>query len=172
MNCSMTKKDLAMLAGYSYRRLYDIDQGLPKEEKLFVKGEDGKYDLAIFVQRWVAYCVSNERETDDDLETAKARHELIKTQKTELEVRRMKGDLVDVQEIRRLWADVGNTVMQALIHIPSKIAPQLIMVGSVEAIASILDDEIRSALTQIAETPLPAYIAQNEDATEEDGDAD
>jgi len=139
MNITMTKKDLAVLAGYSYRRLYDIDQGLPKGEKLFVKSEDSKYDLAFFVQRWTAYMVSNERTEDDDLETAKARHELIKTQKTELEVRRMKGELVDVQEVRRLWADVANTVMQTFTHIPSKIAPQLLMVGSVEAITSIID---------------------------------
>ena len=44
----LTKKELATIAGYTYRRLHDIDMGLPDGKKLFVKGEGGKYDLALF----------------------------------------------------------------------------------------------------------------------------
>lgn len=45
----LTKKQLAEASGYSYRRLHDIDMELPEKEKLFVKSEGGKYDLALFV---------------------------------------------------------------------------------------------------------------------------
>lgn len=55
MEKEATKKELAQIAGYTYRRLYDIDLSLPQEKKLFVKGDGGKYDLAVFVQRWVNY---------------------------------------------------------------------------------------------------------------------
>ncbi|MBR6224322.1 MAG: hypothetical protein IKR02_01210, partial [Firmicutes bacterium] len=57
---SMTKKELATIAGYTYRRLYDIDRDQPPDRKLFVESEGGKYDLAVFVQRWVEYNVQNE----------------------------------------------------------------------------------------------------------------
>ena len=60
----LTKKELASISGYSYRRLHDIDAGLPANGKLFVAGENGKYDLALFVQRWVRYNI--------DAETAEA----------------------------------------------------------------------------------------------------
>lgn len=166
MGLCMTKKELATVAGYTYRRLYDIDRDLPQDKKLFVAGEGGKYDLAVFVQRWVEYNVNNEIDDADDLDAVKARHEAIKIQKTELEVSRMRGQLIDVQDVRKLWGDIANTVMQNLIHLPSKVAPMLKMMESTEQIAGIIDTEIRSVLQDIAETPLPSYAAE----AEEEGD--
>lgn len=165
---AMTKKELATVAGYTYRRLYDIDRDQPEGRKLFVKSEGGKYDLALFVQRWVEYNVNNEISDTDDLDVVKARHEVIKTQKTELEVARLRGQLIDVQDVKRLWGDIANTVTKNLIHIPSKVAPMVQMMENPEIIAEIIGAEIRKALEAVAETPLPAYAAENEN--EEEGD--
>lgn len=171
MGISLTKKELATVAGYTYRRLYDIDRDLPEGKKLFVKSEDGKYDLAIFVQKWVEYNVANEVSDDwQDLDLVKAKHEVVKTQKTELEVARMRGQLIDVTDVRRLWGDIANTVMQNLIHLPSKIAPMVQMMDNVELIASIIDEEIRKILEEIAETPLPKYAAA--EGTEEESEGE
>lgn len=164
----LTKKELSTIAGYTYRRLHDIDMGLPDGGKLFVKGESGKYDLALFVQRWVQYNVDNESEGDQSLDDAKTRHEIIKTRKTELEVARLEGRLVDVYAIRKLWGSVASTVMQTMLRLPSKIAPRLVMQSNVDVVSSIIDDEIRTALQNIAETPLPDDIAAEEDGDAED----
>ena len=80
----MTKKELATISGYTYRRLYDIDMSLPPDGKLFVECEDGKYDLAIFVQRWVKYNIDRETSEEADLDMVKAKHEIVKTRKTML----------------------------------------------------------------------------------------
>lgn len=171
MGVTMTKKELASVAGYTYRRLYDIDRDLPEGKKLFVKSEDGKYDLAIFVQKWVDYNVQNESPDDwADLDLVKAKHEVVKTQKTELEVARMRGQLIDVQDVRRLWGDIANTVMQNMIHLPSKVAPMVQMMDNVELIASIIDEEIRKILNEIAETPLPDYAAEDGQEEESEGE--
>ena len=171
MGVTMTKKELASVAGYTYRRLYDIDRDLPEGKKLFVKSEDGKYDLAIFVQKWVDYNVQNESPDDwADLDLVKAKHEVVKTQKTELEVARMRGQLIDVQDVRRLWGDIANTVMQNMIHLPSKVAPMVQMLDNVELIASIIDEEIRKILNEIAETPLPDYAAEDGQEEESEGE--
>lgn len=164
----LTKKELATVAGYTYRRLYDIDMGLPEEDKLFVKGEGGKYDLALFVQRWVRYNVNNESESEQSLDDAKTKHEIIKTRKTELEVAKLEGSLVDVYEIRRLWGSVASTVMQNMIRLPSKVAPRLVMVGNVDLISGILDEEIRMVLNEIADTPLPENAAEVTDNEEDE----
>lgn len=168
----LTKKELATVAGYTYRRLHDIDMGLPEDGKLFVKGEGGKYDLALFVQRWVRYNVDNETEGDQSLDEAKTKHEIIKTRKTELEVAKLEGRLVDVHDIRRLWGGVASTVMQNMIRLPSKVAPRLIMVGNVDLISGILDEEIRLVLSDIANTPLPENVAEDtgEEETNEEGE--
>lgn len=170
MGIELTKKELAAAAGYTYRRLYDIDRDLPPGEKLFVEGEGGKYDLAIFVQKWVQYNVNHETADIEDLETVKAIHEKVKTRKTELEVARMEGALVDAQDVRKLWSDIAATIMQNLIRIPSKAAPLLLMMDNTEQIAAVLDREIRAVLEQLAETPLPDYAAESEEQ-EEDGEA-
>ena len=172
----MTKKELATVAGYTYRRLYDIDRDQPKDKKLFVESEDGKYDLALFVQRWVEYNVHQATAGGgtDDLDTVKARHEVIKAEKTQLEVDKMRGQLIDVQDVRRLWGDIANTVMQNTIHLPSKVAPMLRMMDNTEVIAGIIDTEMRKALNDIADTPLPTYAASGPDDanSEEDGDGE
>lgn len=164
----MTKKELATIAGYTYRRLYDIDRDLPEGKKLFVKCEEGKYDLPIFVQKWVEYNVANEVDDTVPLEVIKAKHEVVKTEKTELEVAKMRGQMIDVQDAKRLWGNIASTIMQNLIHLPHKIAPELQMQESVELIAEILDAEIRAILTSLSETPLPEYAAEDEEEGEDD----
>lgn len=170
----MTKKELASVAGYTYRQLYNIDRDLPEGKKLFVPGEGGKYDLTFFVQRWVEYNVAHEMGdmAELDLDLVKAKHEVVKTEKTELEVARMRGQLIDVQDIRQLWGDIANTVMQNMIHLPSKLAPMLLMMDNAELIGNIIDGEIRKVLEALAEIPVPDYaeLADGENTDGEDGD--
>lgn len=167
----MTKKELASIAGYSYRRLYDIDRELPQEKKLFVPGEVGnKYDLAMFVKRWVDYNVNNETDSIEDLDVLKARHEAVKIEKTELEVARMRGQLIDVQDVKRLWGDITNTITQNMLHLASKVAPMLRMMDNTEVIANVIDTEMRKVLNDIANTPLPAYAAEDDEEGSEEAD--
>lgn len=168
---SMTKKELAQVAGYTYRRLYDINQSLPDDGKLFVCGKDGKCDLEIFVRRWVQYNVDRETGDDQSLDEVKAIHEKVKTRKTELEVAKMEGALVDVTDVRRLWGDIANTVMQNMIRLPSAIAPQVVMMESVEKIASVIEEAIHGALDSIADTPIPNYAQGTGDEEENEEQA-
>lgn len=151
----MTKKELAELAGYTYRRLYDIDRGLPENGKLFVDAGDGKYDAGLFVQRWVKYNVSHETAEADELNTVKARHEEIKMEKSGMELARMRGELVSAAEIRALWAEIVTVVTQRLLVLPSKIAPMVVGMEKVEVIEGLVDREVRDTLTLIADTPMP-----------------
>ena len=171
MSVEFTKKELASIAGYTYRRLHDIDTVLPANGKLFVKGEGGKYDLAIFVQRWVKYNIDVETADDATLDEVKAIHERVKTRKTELEVAHLEGKLVDVQEVCKLWTTVASTVTQNLLRLPSKIAPQVTMMDNVEVISSIIDAEVRDILTNIADTPLPQEaMKESAEETSPDGE--
>lgn len=172
MSICLTKKELANIAGYTYRRLYDIDKNLPPSEKLFVPGEKGKYELSTFVQRWVDYNINQELGKNQSFEEVKTAHEIVKTKKTELEVARMEGRLVDVQDVQKLWAEIANMVMQNMIRLPSKLAPVLVMVENPQTINSIMDREIRDILIQISETPLPSYAAVFDEADNEETDED
>lgn len=169
---NLQKQELAELTGLSYRQIYNINKELEEqgEEKgLFVQGEGEKgFDLAIFVQRWVAYCVERESVDDGDLDAVKAKHEAVKMQKTKLEVERMEGQLVDVQEVRKLWGDIANTVLQGMLHLPSTLAPMLRSMENIEVIKNVIDGEIRKVLEILSETPLPSYILLSNDEEEQE----
>lgn len=165
----MSKKELAEAAGYTYRQLYNIDQSLPEDKKLFVPAAEGKYDVPMFVQRWVDFNVARESVDADDLDQVRARHEIIKTQKTELEVARLRGQLIDVNDVKKLWGEVANAVVQNFLHLPGKIAPLLVMMDNVEIIAGIIDEEVRRVLENVAETPLPGFVSAEEEAEETAG---
>ena len=154
---ALTKKELASIAGYSYRRLHDIDRDLPKDKKLFVISEaDGKkFDLAIFVQRWVNYNIDAAEEESEELAIVKARHEVIKTRKTEIEVARLEGEYVNVQEVSRLWLNIASLVQNRFVGLARKLAPALVSIDSPDTIEAIIDRDVRDALNMIANTPLP-----------------
>lgn len=164
----LTKKELAQIAGYTYRRIYDIDKSLPESEKLFVQQENGdKYSLPLFVQRWVKYNAEKLDDGDFTLEEAKTVHEKIKTRKTELQVAIMEGLLVDVNTIRRLWGDVAHNAMSNLLKVPDKISGMLIMVNDQKMIEGIITQAIRDALDELAETPIPQADDKDEEESEE-----
>lgn len=144
------------MAGYTYRRLYDIDAGLPKGKKIFEKGEDGKYDLALFVQRWVAYNLEKGASDSMSLEEAKATHERVKIEKSRLEVAKMRGELVDINDVKRLWANVATTVVQKMLCLPMVIAERVYMLDNMELVTGIIEKEIRDVLVNISETPIPS----------------
>lgn len=168
----MTKQELADLAGITYRQLYNINKKLAEEDEdkvLFVKGEDAKKcDLATFVRRWVDYNVERASVDAGDLDAVKAAHEGVKMRKTQLEVDRMEGSLVDVQEVRKIWGDIANTIMQNMLHLPSTLAPMVRGMDNLEVIGSVIDGEIRKALESLADTPMPAYLLLQDDEDEEE----
>ena len=168
----MTKQELAELTGITYRQLYNINKKLAEEDEgkaLFVRGEDAKKcDLATFVQRWVDYNVEKASADADDLDAVKAAHESVKMRKTQLEVDRMEGSLVDVQEVRKIWGDIANSIMQNMLHLPSTLAPMVRGLDNLEVIGSIIDTEIRKTLEDLSETPLPAYLLLQDEEDEEE----
>ena len=167
MGILLSKKELANAAGYSYRQLHNIDQKLPDDEKLFLEGEGGKYDLSQFIQRWLQYNLKKERGDDETLDDVKAIHEKIKTRKTELEVAKLEGELVSVYDVQQLWGDIANSVVQNMLRLPSAIAPRIAGMESIEKIIGILDEEVRKVLEMVADTPLPDYAAKTDTNEEE-----
>ena len=166
---SATKAEISILAGYSDKQLNRIDKQLPEDNKLFVKGEDDKYDLAFFIQQWVRYNV--EREAGDgylDLDTVKARHEIIKTRKTELEVAKMKGQLLDKEDVKKAWGDVLVPLVQNISNMPKKLAPVFATLDNTEIIASMMDDEIRKIFDDAEKAPLPDYAIEDSEESEDD----
>lgn len=173
MGLALTKKELAALAGYSYRRLHDIDMELPKESKLFVRCDDNekKYDAAIFVQRWVAYNTRVSEEESEELSTIKAKHEAVKMEKTKIEVARMKGEFVSITELAPIWSGIASQVNERFNALPAKLAPSLVMIGDPEIIEEMIEREIKDAQRLMTSMPLPEKNEETGSAEDTDDEA-
>ncbi len=158
----LTQGELAELAGYSTKQLSRINAGLDDDKKLFVKAEGAGYDVASFVQHWVQYNVSKAMGDVDDFDKVKTIHEKVKTRKTELEVSRMEGSLVDARDVRKLWGDEIQTMKQGLFRLPGMLAPMLQGEMSIEVIKRTIDAEIRRALEDFADGKMPDYAKADE----------
>lgn len=169
-----TKKELANLAGYTYQRLYQIDNVLPEKEKLFVKSGDGeKYDLGQFIQRWTAYNVSKAKDgaEEDSLDAVRAAHERVKMEKTQIQLQLMRGEVLKKADVQALWIDIVSMVRQRFLTTADRLSPQLVMIGDIENIKEIIGRDIRDTLTALSESdvPLPEAVAESDEENGEDG---
>lgn len=148
---SMYIKELATLVELTPRRLYQINEELDEEKKLFVREEGNKADLGTFVRRWVDYQKSLVRRSGEiTLEEAKTQHELIKTEKTKYEVRRLQGEMVLASEVIELGQEVAVGVKNNLLHIPATLAPVLSTMDDAEEIEAVMTRAIREALEEMS----------------------
>lgn len=170
MDIALTKKELASIAGYTYRRLHDIDMALPEKQKLFVSSEadNKKYSLALFVQRWVAYNAQVSEDESEELSVIKARHEAVKMEKTKIEVAKLKNEYVSINALAPLWSQIAASVSERFNSLPAKLAPSLVMIGDSEIIEAAIEREVRDAQSQLSAIPLPdSEDAEKAEGTEE-----
>ena len=151
----MLLRELAALVGKTERRIQQINTDLAEDEKLLVKGDGGKYDLATFILRWTAYWVKQEKGETLNFENIKAQHELVKMEKSELELRLYKGELAETDTVRELWAEIAVSFRNRMMGMGGALAGRLQMQEDFAEIKRVIDDEVRAALTLLSECKLP-----------------
>ena len=148
---SMYIKELATLVELTPRRLYQINEELEEDKKLFVREDGNKADLGTFVRRWVEYQKSLVRRSGEiTLEEAKTQHEIIKTEKTKYEVKRLQGEMVLASEVIELGQEIAVGVKNNLLHIPATLAPVLCAMDDAEEIEAAMTQVIREALEEMS----------------------
>ena len=148
---SMYIKELATLVELTPRRLYQINEELEEDRKLFVREDGNKADLGTFVRRWVEYQKSLVRRSGEiTLEEAKTQHEIIKTEKTKYEVKRLQGEMVLASEVIELGQEIAVGVKNNLLHIPATLAPALCAMDDAEEIEAAMTQAIREALEEMS----------------------
>jgi len=85
------------------------------------------------------------------LATVQLQHEIAKTTKAQLEVKRLKGINIDALEAKQAWGQHIITVKSRLLGFAPKLAPRLASENDVLACQEIIDHEIRAVLTELSE---------------------
>lgn len=78
---------------------------------------------------------------------ARTETEIFRGRMARLEYERAAGRLVDRAEVERAAADAGATIQNRVLAVPARLAEQLAAMTDGRAIAALLRDELRRALT-------------------------
>jgi len=88
-------------------------------------------------------------------EDARRRRELAEAEIAEMKQAEMAGTLIRADAVRSAWAAKITGARDALLQIPSRLAPVLAAEGDLVKVTALLEDELRQALAELS-TPVEA----------------
>lgn len=141
-------------------------------EGVIPKAERGRYALAPAVQGYVKYLkerainadVSGDETSDHKRRLMKARADI-----AEFEAQRLAGDLVPVDQVEKVWAEIVSRFRQRALAVAPKAAPLTAVETTTEANHEIIETYINEALAELAATDIVA-AATDESSPRSDGD--
>ncbi len=95
----------------------------------------------------------NERKPGDSAGLSRERALLAREQrlKTNLERRRLEGELVPVVEVEAVWSDLALNVRAKPLGVPTRLAPQLVAMGDRREIEETLRAAVYEALEELSD---------------------
>ena len=128
------------------------------EEGVIKKTGRGKYLLIDNVKNYIAHLKANkelkapkEEENKISFDDEKAKHELAKRQKTEIELKLMLKEVHKTEDIERVMADMLFKFRAKMLAMPAKLAPGLANEHDVIEVSKILKSTINEALIELAD---------------------
>lgn len=159
---------LALLLGLTTRRVNQL-----AEEGIMVRVAHGEFDGPASIKNYIAQVSNRAKDKEADLDEAKEAARLKSEQADNWELRnaKLRKELLPVDEVSRVWSEQISNIRSSLLAVVSR-ARQRISLSPEDAV--ILDEEIRDAMTRLADG-VEIYDVDPDadvgDAEEGDGDA-
>lgn len=84
---------------------------------------------------------------------ARARKELAQAQLAELELQRKRGEVISLEDARKVYVSVITSARVALEAVPARVAPRVVGLTSAVDIRRIVQGELASALRSLSDEP-------------------
>lgn len=162
----MKQAALAALMGLSTRRISQLSG-----EGIAVRVGPGTFDAAVTIQNYIRHVTgkAGSRESNLDLNAEKARLAKEQADGQAMKNAQLRGELVEADAVAQEWEGIIADVRSAMLAIPGRIRRRA--GGALDAAAiSLVDHEIREALTALAEPDAnqAARPSEGEAATEDE----
>jgi len=140
-----TRTEICLILGLTETRISQlVSQGtLQKISK-------GKYDLGECVKNYVAYIKAGSVESGD-LEDEKLRKLTAEATLKELELEAKRGELVPVVDVQKSWGEIIQKVKQKLLFLPTKLAPEVVLLQDNNTAKAFLEEAIREVLVELSD---------------------
>lgn len=165
--------EVARLAGYDKALVTRLRQKGMSDEAIIRKGQERQKRKAAKSASQVSTVVEMPTAAElvlpgpagkpDSLESyseAQARKERALADKHELDVAKESAKLIEVAAVRETWSGIASRLTSMLLGIPNTLAPRLAQLSDPHKIRTLLDQEIRHALTS-----LPSQIEEYRQAS-------
>ncbi|WP_185766795.1 type IV toxin-antitoxin system AbiEi family antitoxin domain-containing protein [Niallia circulans] len=142
----VTTAEISEILGVSKRRIQQF-----ADDGALVRLSRGYYDLPQSINKFIEYQISKALPSDSkiDKEEEMALWTRAKKEKTQLEVQIIKGELHRSEDVKRIMNDMLIAFRQKTLSLPSKMAPQLIMVEDLQVIKDLLKNSVIELLTEL-----------------------
>ena len=119
--------------------------------KLAMQGILPKVDRMIDVEPADAIMeqIANDRLASPNYNAERARHQKIKADLAELELRKQRGELIEIEEVKEDWIKKILACRGKMLSLPSKVAPQLPSCDTSQEIEEVLKGGICEALREL-----------------------
>jgi phage terminase Nu1 subunit (DNA packaging protein) len=143
-------KVLSDVIGVSERRIRQL-----AEEGILVKTSRGRYSFGESVKNYIVYLkTTSDLETTNiiklDLDEERAKHERLKREKTQLQLKVMKAELHYSGDVEVVMNDMLSNFRAKIIGLPAKVAPILISKNKVSDIQEILQKQCYEVLEELS----------------------
>ena len=95
--------------------------------------------------------IADDRIASPDYNKERARHEQLKADLAELELKKQRGELVEIEQVKRDWIKKIVACRGKLLSLPSKVAPRFPLCDTSQEMEEVLKDGIVEALGELAE---------------------
>lgn len=157
--------ELAKLVGKSDRWIRQLTS-----QGILTQCGRGKYKLGITLAAYIEHMAGG-KAGDEKLSHAdvKAEHEMLKKEKTELQLQQMRGDLHSSNDVRALMGEMILSAKSKLLSIPVRVSTQLEGESS-KSIEKKLNDEINNVLSVLADYNPGQFIDSESKYADDDED--
>lgn len=150
---SITTNELSELLCMTRRQVHGLVKfGLPSEGLGSMRRYRWRTVFQWYVLRKVEELRPKKVESGEDLNQSQelARKYAAEASRTELKLAKERGELVEVEKVKRAQMVVNATLRTRLLGVPTKVAPLVAVNGNLPLVKSVLETEIRELLTELS----------------------
>lgn len=149
----VTKQEFARIIGSGGSNIDNyVAEGMPGYTAAPSRGHIAKVELELAVP-WLIKRAKGQ-DVRKALDEARTRLADEQQRRTELDVRRMKGELIDVERVERTWTRLVANFRARILGMPSKLAGVLVGVHEPNVIRDRIEDECNQALGELTDEGL------------------
>lgn len=136
------------------------------------KSDNGRYALVPAVQGYLRFLRS--RAINGDVASAggdgdyKARLTRARAEIAEMEAERVRGSLVAVDDVTRVWGEAATNLRARMLALPHKVAPMIAVETDITTCHQVIETEVHGVLSELANVVVrssgPVSDAASEDA--------